>query len=216
MNNLIIPTTIVDGFFSDPDAVRDFALKQDYVLDPNHHYPGKRSKLLHELNPDLFHYIHNRFFSLFYPNASTPYSYVATTMFQMIDSKYKEGWIHCDSQMITLLIYLNKDPNREGGTTIYSQKDEGKITINDDKKQALFKGTIDENEGAKYRTENNNRFVEEIVVKNRYNRLLAFDSHLPHGANEYTNDETRLTLISFITKLDVKNYPIHSMHYTKA
>ena len=215
MNNLIIPTTIIDGFFNDPDAVKEFALKQEFLIDPQNKWPGKRSKPLHEINPDLFQYVHNKFFSMFYPDKiNTSYSYLATSHFQLIDSNYKAGWIHFDETFITIIIYLNKNPNKEAGTIIYSQKNEGLGTIHNDKKQALFKGDIDEDEGSKYRIENNDRFQEEIVVKNKFNRLLAFDSNLPHGVQDFSNDEPRLTLVSFVTNLQAKNYPMHSLHRT--
>jgi hypothetical protein len=44
--------------------------------------------------------------------------------------------------------------------------------------------------------------------------LVAFDSHVPHGVQDYSNDESRLTLVSFIHNLQVENYPIHTMHRT--
>jgi hypothetical protein len=215
MNNLIIPTTIVDGFFNNPDAVRELALKQEFLSDPQNKWPGKRSKPLHEINPELFQYVHNKFFNMFYPDKiNTPYSYLATSCFQLIDSNYKAGWIHFDEELITIIIYLNKNPNKEAGTIIYSQKNEGSGNVHGDKKRDLFKGVIDEDEGGKYRIENNNRFQEEIIVKNKFNRLFAFDSNLPHGVQDYSNDEPRLTLVSFITNLQVNKYPIHTIHRT--
>jgi len=215
MKNLIIPTTVVDGFFDDPDAVREFALAQDFAPDPNSMYPGDRSKPLHELNHDLFCYIHAKFLNMFYPDVNNQYSYMANTFFQIVDSKYNTGWVHHDPDLITILIYLNKNPNKEAGTVIYSPKKQEYSTIHTSHKHALLGGAMDEEEGAQYRTENNERFEEEIVVKNNYNRLLAFDSHLFHGVKDFTNDEPRLTLVSFITNLQVKNYPIHTMHRTK-
>jgi hypothetical protein len=215
MNNLIIPTTIVDGFFNNPDAVRELALKQEFLSDPQNKWPGKRSKPLHEINPELFQYVHNKFFNMFYPDKiNTPYSYLATSYFQLIDSNYKAGWIHFDEELITIIIYLNKNPNKEAGTIIYSQKNEGSGNVHGDKKRDLFKGVIDEDEGCKYRIENNNRFQEEIIVKNKFNRLFAFDSNLPHGVQDYSNDEPRLTLVSFITNLQANKYPIHTIHRT--
>jgi len=216
MKNLIIPTTVIDGFFDDPDAVRELALKQDYFSDPLNMYPGKRSKPLHEINLELFQYIHNKFLNIFYPDSvNTPYSYNATAAFQLIDSGYKAGWVHYDQELITLLIYLNKNPNKEGGTSIFSQKIEGyNYPNNAEKKKSFFGGLMSEEEVEPYRLESNNRFQEEIVVKNKYNRLFAFDSHLPHGVNDFTNDEPRLTLVSFIHVLQARNYPIHTMNRT--
>lgn len=217
MKNLVIPTTIVDGFFDNPDAVRDFALKQEFSSDPNNRWPGKRTKFLHEINPELFRYIHNKFLNMFYPDMlnSTPYSYVATSAFQIVDDNYKAGWTHYDEELITIIIYLNKNPNKDAGTVIYSQKSEGHNTpFHKEKKEAFFSGAISQEESEPYRVESNNKFQEEIIVKNKYNRLFAFDSSLPHGVQDFSNDEPRLTLVSFISNLQAKDYPIHSMHRT--
>lgn len=220
MTNLIIPTTVVDNFFDNPDAVREFALAQEFTADPEHRWPGKRSRFLHEINPELFSHVHNKFFNLFYSQTlgseEYPYTYRAHTMFQLIDSNHKVGWVHWDQQLITVIIYLNKNPNKDAGTAIYSNKNDGANVIHDDKKRALFSGAISEEEGEKYRLENNNRFQEEIVVKNKYNRLLAFDAHLPHGVQDYSsNDEPRLTLVSFIGVFHAQHTPIQSMRRTK-
>jgi len=215
MNNYVIPTTIVDGFFSDPDEVRAFALEQEYHADSFHRWPGKRTKWLHELNLELFEYVHNKFLNLFYPSVvGASYSYTAETYFQLIDKNYTAGWVHADPKLITLLIYLNKNPNKNAGTVIYSQKNEYHGVINIEKKKEVYRGDISEAEGEQYRLANNNRFEEEIVVKNRFNRLLAFDCDLFHGVTEYASDEPRLTLVSFIDNLSVGKYPIQSMKRT--
>jgi len=216
MNNLVIPTTIVDGFFNDPDAVRELALKQEFFTDPELRWPGKRSKLLHEIDPQLFRYIHHKLLNMFYPDGmNTPYSYVATSQFQLIDDNYKAGWTHYDEELITIIIYLNKNPNKEAGTIICSQKIEGhNEPYYGDKKSALFNGDITEEEGGFYREVSNSRFEDEIIVKNKYNRMLAFDSHLPHVVKDFSNDEPRLTLVSFISSLSARRYPIQSMHRT--
>jgi hypothetical protein len=212
MNNLVIPTTIVDGFLNNPDAIREYALKQDFFSDPNHKFPGKRSKPLHEINPEFFKYVNNKFLKLF---GFDTYSFTSTSHFQLVDDNYKAGWVHHDPNLITIVTYLNKTPNKDSGTVIYSQKTEGFGNIHTDKKEGVYKGVMAEEEAEQYRLENNNRFQEEIIVKNKFNRLLAFDSNLFHGVQDFSNGEPRLTLISFVTSLEVKSYPIHNMHRTK-
>ena len=47
-----------------------------------------------------------------------------------------------------------------------------------------------------------NYYTESIRVSNKYNRIVIFDSHLYHAANEYeTNTEDRLTLTIFFSSL---------------
>lgn len=215
MHNLVIPTTVVDGFFDDPDAIRKLALKQEFFPDPENKWPGTRTKTLHSIDNVLFQHIHNKFFNLFYPNDANAYAYNATSFFQLVDSNYKAGWIHKDTNLITLIVYLNKNPNKESGTVIYSPKTEGhENPINGQQKESIYCGLMSEKDGEKYRLENNNRFQEEIIVKNKYNRLLAFDAAIPHGVEDFTNEEPRLTLISFITVLQSDIYPIINMHRT--
>ena len=64
-----------------------------------------------------------------------------------------------------------------------------------------------------FRKENNEQFIESIVVKNKFNRLIAFDSHLYHSAEGIDDDDThdRLTLVFFIEKLNVDEYPLQRL-----
>ena len=64
MKNYIIPTTIVDDFFDDPELVRKFALEQEYKSDPDLKWPGARSAELHSVDPNFFGNTIQRFFQL--------------------------------------------------------------------------------------------------------------------------------------------------------
>ena len=76
------------------------------------------------------------------------------------------------------------------------------------KKSYLNKMSIED--AKKYKHEHNEQFEETIRVSNVYNRLIAFDSHLQHAAQDFfgKGEESRLTLVFFVNKLFTNNTPI--------
>jgi hypothetical protein len=215
--NCIIPTIVVDNFFDDPYDIRRYALQQEFKKDPANFYPGKRTDTLESFNPQLADYVTNKMLSIFYPGHYKFDKVVATT-FQMVESDYEEGWVHkdIDDNIITGIIYLNEYMPENSGTSIYEAKQEGNTMIHNNKKSEWIKTAG--NNGTDYREENNNLFKETITIQNKFNRLVAFDSHLFHKANGFVGSkkhDTRLTMVIFIRKLysDVKDfrYPLQNM-----
>ena len=51
--NKIFPILCQDDFFDNPDEIREYALSLDYKSDENGHWPGVRTRPLHEINPKL-------------------------------------------------------------------------------------------------------------------------------------------------------------------
>ena len=49
--NKIFPILCQDDFFDNPDEIREYALSLDYKSDENGHWPGVRTRPLHEINP---------------------------------------------------------------------------------------------------------------------------------------------------------------------
>jgi len=208
----LIPTTIVDNFFEDPIKIREYALTQEFFNDPENSWPGQRTRPVPSINPKLFHHVIKKSLKLFYRD-DEQFEYESTMYFQLSDVSYGTGWIHADvANMITGIIYLNPGADLSAGTTIYQPKNIGNEPINSDIKTESFKGTIQNCIQA--RNENNDQFEETIVIKNKFNRLVLFDSHLYHSANDFIGtdkDSSRLTLIFFINKLFTRNFPIHRM-----
>jgi hypothetical protein len=213
MNNYIIPTTVIDNFFEDPMLVRNFALKQSYHKDKNNNWPGERSESIVNLDKNFFGNTINKFLRLFYDLDKTEVSWLAKAFFQKVDSKYNKGWVHQDrTAMISGIIYLNDIYVPNTGTTIYHSSIVGERMLHVDKTAESFNYPEKTKELEHYREENNNQFEESVVVKNRFNRLIAFDSHLYHAASDFVrNDDTRLTMVFFIDKLYANPYPIQRM-----
>jgi hypothetical protein len=213
MTNCVIPTTIVDDFYDDPINVRKSALKQTFNKDSKNTWPGTRSPELHIIDNLLFQHTINKFLSLYYDFNTTKVAWKATANFQLVDKSYDHGWIHTDEHsLVTGIIYLNDYNLPETGTTIYQAKSVGTRIVNSVEKEQYIKNPTNK-DLLKYRDENNNQFEESVVIKNKFNRLVAFDSHLFHAANDFSilDDVERLTLVFFITKLEVNNYPIVKM-----
>ena len=120
MKNVAFPTTIIDGFFDDPDVVREFALNQEFKNSEGEDYrwPGKRSKPLHEIHLDFFQTVVAKMLSIFYDLSSTQYTYEANAYFQIVNKEYECGWVHRDKEIFTGIVYLSKN-YENSGTTLY-------------------------------------------------------------------------------------------------
>ena len=215
----IIPLTVLDNFLDDPDKIREWALQQEYLPSKNGNWPGVRSKLIGELNAPFFHLVCRKFFSQFYnlenmQNMEELYWGVEMN-FQIIPKSYDSGWIHSDergSSQITGIIYLSPNANLNGGTSIYRNKSNivQHINLNDEFKKDSYLNKISIQEAKKYQEEHNAQFEEMIRVSNVYNRLISFDSHMTHAAQDFfgEGEESRLTLVFFVKKLFANNTPI--------
>lgn len=222
--NHYIPTTVVDDFFEAPDHIVEFAKTLQYRPDPEHNWPGVRSEDLGIIHPYLREHVINKALSLFYYSrmdilgVENEYNYhwEANCQFQSVSKEnFDIGWVHKDTALITGIIYLNKQSNPNAGTSIYDIK-RGFDFIHVDIERAHNSGKITKQQAKAALLENNSQFEETIRVKNKYNRLIMFDSNLWHGAQEYKDDTgeqdgDRLTLVFFITKLSVKKTPVYRM-----
>lgn len=197
----ISPVTIVDNFYDDPIAVREFALSLEYEPDPYNLWPGVRSKPLHEVDLSFFRFTIERYLSIFYAPSQIQ-GWQAKAHFQKVSSKSEKGWVHRDPQMSSGIIYLTPGASPTSGTSIYTPKNVGHYGGDPDNKQIL---------PASERDAHNAMFDESIIVKNKFNRMVSFDGHMWHGVNEFP-DEERLTLVFFIEKLGVDHFALQRMN----
>ena len=213
--NIKIPTTVVDTFFDTPDKVRQWAIQLPFHPATDGRWPGLRTEHLFNHDSGFFDSVIKKSLSLFFNlEQETKMSWEADMFFQIVHKNYDSGWVHSDvsDSQITGIVYLNKDTNLAGGTSIMREKNNilvRKDSFNTFKQESyLKKKTIQEVE--KYREEHNNQFEETINISNVYNRLVLFDSHLYHKAQSFfgEDDDARLTLIFFITKLWLNDTPI--------
>ena len=197
--NTYVPTTIVDGFFDNPDKIRFYALNQKYSNDTEGRWPGVRTQDLSSVSPVVFHTICQKILSLFF-TTKQPYFYEAQAFFQIVDKKFESGWVHKDTSLITAIVYLT--PDSSSGTSLYVKKD---IDYNDDDhlqdKFINYKKGIDKGSS---RDINNQNYVETLNISGLYNRFVVFDSNNYHAAQDFfgdSKDESRLTLVVFFSSI---------------
>jgi len=215
----IIPVTVLDNFLDDPDKIRAWALQQEYFTSKDGQWPGVRSKPIHELDAPFFHLICRKFFSQFYDMLTTSeLSWEVKMYFQMVPENYDFGWIHSDElgSQITGIIYLSPNANLNGGTSIYRNKSNLIQPIQARLKPYGHANGESKQENRKDKEDHNSQYEETIRVSNVYNRLVAFDSHLSHTAQDFfgEGENSRLTLVFFVDKLLVNNSPIGRVRRT--
>lgn len=196
-NSSYIPTTIIDGFLDHPEALRDFALKQEYTPGRDGRWPGKRSKPLYELSPIVYETYIRKILSIFF-NTNEHYTYNTDTTFQIVDKEYESGWIHRDDCILTAILYLT--PGSVSGTSLYERKDIlfDDRTYQDEKLKSYLAGNGKDCGTA--RELHNQNFESTLDVKGIFNRLLLFNSLTYHGAHDFfgdNNNDSRLTLVTF-------------------
>jgi hypothetical protein len=230
------PTVVMDNFYDNPEAVREFALGLEYTQSDGI-FAGKRTKDLSTIDLEFYHYSIKKLFSLFwdlkYFNVE---EFVVGTQFTLTprfsddpeDFKNK-SWIHVDSEsdfpaIASAVLYLNPEPCSIHGTSLYQVKPE---YANQDiaKKsrtgirEELYKTDKIENENIaklyKRRIEEHtNLFNESITVKNKYNRIIAYDANVWHAATNFHSSDLRLTQVFFIYELKNLNskFPIERVN----
>jgi len=193
----------IDNVFNRPHKIMRFADTLEYT--DIGYVRGLRSKLIHEINQELFDFINMKILRCFYPEAE--YEFFAKSFFQKNQYDINDGWVHSDSSLITAIIYLT--PEDTSGTCIYEKKDENQILKSQDKKQDYFKNyknysTEEKQKIQDLKLENNSCFKKTVSFTGKFNRLIAFDSKLWHASELQKPDENRLTIISFIEKINKK------------
>jgi hypothetical protein len=199
------PTTIVDNFYKEPDKIREFALKQDFLDSPGN-YPGKRTKFLHELNIHLFTGFCSKLFSFFYP--SNDIKWIVHTSFWKVStldpnplSPKNIGWIHEDGCLAAGVVYLTPGFNNKLGTTVYKQIKEKEL-IDGKSMHKFYSSNIDDNFDDNI-TKSNSSFEETTKISNQYNRLICFDGTVPHSPSHYyMGNETRLVQVFFVRDIE--------------
>lgn len=208
------PYLCMDNFYENPDEVRKFALECEYESNDGR-WPGKRTKLLHEINKPLFEKFCGKLLSLFF-SLNSYIEYDIDTMFQIVDqmdpdplSPNNVGWIHSDSEYHILagVIYLSKKSIPENGTSIFNIQNENTL-IDSKYKYDYYRSGINRGHEEEL-TQHNSSFIETIRFNSVYNRIIVFPSDSYHGVNSFNNffNEPRLTQPFFVRKCESKELP---------
>lgn len=165
---------ITDDFYGDPDAIREFALKQDYNVTGN--FPGSRTKSF--LTPDIKETIQT---IVWYAGGEVTNWYSDhgyTGSFQLTYAKDR-SWIHTDHfNKWAAVCYLTPNAPVTGGTGIFLYK----------KNKAMTASQMgDEN----YDPQDMTKWEKVDVIANRYNRLVMYRGDLFHSSLDYFGSNTQ-------------------------
>lgn len=164
---------VIDNFYEDPYAVREYALSQEFFDDPG--YIGRRTRTQH-----LFDGLKETFESIIGERISEWESYP-------MNGRFQHNWsgeqlvYHCDQQRWAGMIYLTPDAPPETGTTMYRHR-ATKIHHN---------SQINWEDGTGLKVFNQKTFLDKTpyepvdVFGNVFNRLVIFDGGCIHAASEY-------------------------------
>jgi hypothetical protein len=198
-----IPTIVIDNFYEEPDLWREYALSQEFYKGDRGSWPGLRTKLLHELDQDIFRVTLRKLLMVMAQYGYSEFLELQTG-FQMIDGTYGRGWVHDDDPKLNIagVIYLNKEAPLGSGTTIYKDQND----FNGDKYTEMFMDDVliaspeDRAKYEKYREEQVAHFQKTVTVESVYNRLIIFDTRNWHSAEKFFGDSVdsaRLTQVIF-------------------
>ena len=221
----LYPVTIIENFYENPDAIRKFALAQQYtyckeVSKIEYVYPGCRTKDLSLLNKELFDKICTKLVSVFHNAENDQMRWLITTSFQSVSAEYNQGVIHTDSNTVFAgVLYLTPDAPLTGGTSLFKKNktfDEAEyqqaLVQNDERFKA---GEIAMN------TSYHSMFDEVVRVNNVYNTLIIYEGRHFHAANDFfgkTLEDSRLAQVFFINKIDAQKqsvFPISRVNAIK-
>ena len=158
---------IVDDFYADPYAVREYALKQEFFDDEG--YIGRRTRK-----------------QFFFPGLKESFEDIMGMTITEWEShgmngRFQHNWAgeklvyHCDSQKWAGMIYLTPDAPFECGTSLYAHR-KTRVRHNSEPLEEVFPG---------------NTFLDKTpyqvvdVAGNVFNRLVIFNGGCIHAASEY-------------------------------
>lgn len=183
INNTFPALVVVDNFYNDPDAVRDYALKQAYQDNLNDH-KGSRSieKTIFSGTKEAFEFILNK-------RVTNWETHIYNGVFQYCIAEDSLVY-HTDNQTYAAMIFLTPDAPVETGTSFYRSK------FNKLMREPTAEDCERLNSSAEELVENmfahnyydKTRWELLDTVGNVYNRLVIFDAKRVHSASEYFGD----------------------------
>ena len=184
---------VIDDFYNDPDAVRDFALTRNFVPRGEHGAIGHRTL-------DHYHFegVKERFENILGGKMITGeklggWEYQTNGVFQhcMAEDPFV---IHADAQQWAAMVYLTPNAPPQCGTSMYRHKESGLDSIGPDDWN-LFKGNFYDA----------TPFDLVDKIGNKYNRCVIMDAKLIHAASEYFGDSMMNDRLFQIFFFDTEN-----------
>jgi hypothetical protein len=221
----LYPVTIVENFYENPDAIRKFALAQNFtyckeVPNIEYVYPGARTQDLSILDKALFDKICTKLVSVFHNAENDHMRWLITTSFQSVSAEYDQGVIHTDHNTIfAAVLYLTPDAPLNSGTSLFKKNK----TFDEKKYQRALEDNDEKFKAGKIimDTDYHSMFDEIVRVNNVYNTLILYEGRHFHAANQFfgkTMKDSRLAQVFFINKIDAQKqsvFPISRVNAIK-
>jgi hypothetical protein len=174
-------TIQIDKFFDDPDSLRALALSLDYrSRSSSEYWEGQRSAQLHTINSSLHASVCSRIITEYYGYRAEHARYVASTFFHKTRASDT-----LDTQWLTDRVHTD--------SAILT----GIVYLTPDAPISAGTQTYASIAG---------QYVPDIVMGNRYNRLVVYPADQPHSAMALTGDsdrDLRLVLLFFLESISL-------------
>jgi hypothetical protein len=171
----------VDKFFDNPDSLRALALSLDYrSRSSSEYYEGQRSQQLHTINASLHADVCSRIITEYYGYRADRVTYTASTFFHKTLARDTT-----DTQ------WLNDRVHTDSAILT------GIVYLNPSAPISSGTQTYARIDGS---------YVPDIVVGNRYNRLVVYPADQPHSAVSLTGQDesdARLVLLFFLESISL-------------
>lgn len=174
---------VVDNFYADPHAVREYALQQEFA--PNiKYFKGSRS-----LDQFSLPGTKQAFENIMGIKIREWESHGMCGRFQYCTAEDPLVYHH-DGQKWAAMVYLTPDAPYHTGTSLFASKNGARNTADSSFDQSVFKGGFYDS----------TKFDLVDSIGNVFNRLFIFDAQCIHAASQYfgqTKEDSRLFHIFF-------------------
>jgi len=162
---------VIDNFYDDPDAIREFILNQDFNVKGN--YPGERTRDFRDDNiKKIFEEITGETITDWEMDYNGCVQYTTRDM---------DSWVHRDGTDWAGIIYLTPDAPPSAGTAFFKHKETGHTRVlPDTPKEDEDKMNRDSTDMSKWDMVDN--------IGNVYNRLSLFRGKRSHRSMDYFGD----------------------------
>ena len=203
-----VPSICIEDFFDLPEEVLKISDSINYDRSSYGISPGLRSEPLENKFPLLCKYVTIKVLAQYYDLSKQIDIGETRTHFNKVPYSAGDGIIHTDDNTITAIVYLNKNPVPNSGTSIYKRKNLITDFSAQDLRVEIFKDDKQTEEWKKLRDDYNSKYNEVMRVNGSYNSAISFNGYIPHKMNLDTEQEgERLTLIQFIHDVTAPESP---------
>jgi hypothetical protein len=210
---MYFPITIIDNFYKNFNEIEKFAKNLEYFDKTVFHMPGNESKVLYELDNNLFQSCTQKIMKIVFNKIDCNLQFHCRSAFEKImpyGQEYnKEGWIHSDDSKLSAIFYVDGD--YDDGTSFFNKKTIG----NPDTSLMKLSYELYKNKKTNFTKYNealqlhNNQFEEILKVPLIKNRIVIFDSSIYHRSNGLGSlEKPRIIQTFFFGQIVADSFPI--------